>query len=143
MLLSPLNAEFQKTEQDLSEKTKPEKDSVMLDGGAAAVTKDTKTPAEEQAGKTAEEKTHANADTKMDGEDKQPKAMGKEKAKTKPTGKAKTKTKEAGKPKAKTADKKKKATAKKTVKSSSKKTEGKQPKAKSSKSDSQKKKDEL
>ncbi|XP_060767027.1 prolyl 3-hydroxylase 1 [Neoarius graeffei] len=143
MLLSPLNAEFQKTEQDLSEKTKPEKDSVMLDGGAAAVTKDTKTPAEEQAGKTAEEKTHANADTKTDGEDKQPKATGKEKAKTKPTGKAKTKTKEAGKPKAKTADKKKKATAKKTVKSSSKKTEGKQPKAKSSKSDSQKKKDEL
>ncbi|MCJ8744626.1 hypothetical protein PDJAM_G00120790 [Pangasius djambal] len=149
MLSSPLDAEFQKTEEDSSEETASEKASVMPDGGKTATTEETKTPAEERASKTAEEKTDTDADTKTESKDKQPEATAPEKAKaktatkTKPAGKAKTKKKEAEKTEAKTADKKKKPAAKKTVKASSKKTESKQPKAKSSKSDSLKKKEEL
>ncbi|MCI4390381.1 hypothetical protein PGIGA_G00121950 [Pangasianodon gigas] len=139
MLSSPLDAEFQKAEEDSSKETASEKDSVMPDGGKTATTEEMKTPAEEQASKTAEEKTDTKADTKTESKDKPPKAPAPEKAKAKTA----TKTKPAGKAKMKTADKKEKPAAKKTVKASSKKTESKQPKAKSSKSDSQKKKDEL
>ncbi|KAM9444013.1 prolyl 3-hydroxylase 1 [Clarias gariepinus] len=145
MLSSPLNADFQKREDDGSKETLLEKDSVMSDEGKT--TRETKTPAEEQASKTTEEKTDTNADTKTDSKDKQPKATKTEKnkaktaTKTKPAGKAKTKTKETEKSKDKTTVKKEKPAAKKTHKPS-KKTQSKQPKA-SLKPDSEKKKEEL
>ncbi|KAK3536768.1 hypothetical protein QTP86_023010 [Hemibagrus guttatus] len=151
MLSSPLNAEFQKIEdeeEDRSKETASEKDSVKPDGENTARTEETKTPAEEQASKTSEEKTETSADAKTVSEDTQlddtaaEKVSAKTASKTKPAGKAKTKTKEVGKTKGKTAEKKEKPAAKKTAKSS-KKTDSKQSKAKSSKSDSEKKKDEL
>ncbi|XP_060714495.1 prolyl 3-hydroxylase 1 [Tachysurus vachellii] len=151
MLSSPLNAEFQKTEEEKnsSEETGSEKDSVKPDRENTARTEESKTPEKEQARKTSEEKTDTSADAKTDSKDTKQDDTAAEKVpaetvkKTKPAGKTKTKTKASEKTKVKTADKKEKPAAKKTAKASSKKTQSKPTKAKSSKSDSEKKRDEL
>ncbi|KAI5622959.1 prolyl 3-hydroxylase 1 [Silurus asotus] len=148
MLSSPLDADFQRSEEDRSDEAKPEKDSVKPDGEKTTTEKEeeTKTPGEEQTSEKPEEKketsTDSKAETKTVNKTKPPKSTPtvKSKAKTatksKPAGKVKTKTKEAEK--SKTADKKEKLADKKKTKTSSK-----QMKTKSSQSDSQKKKDEL
>ncbi|TSU49978.1 Prolyl 3-hydroxylase 1 [Bagarius yarrelli] len=73
MLSSPLDAEFQRSEEDKdkTEEMKSEKDSVKPDGEKNAAAEETKTPAEDKASKTTEKadadaKTEITADAKTE-----------------------------------------------------------------------------